>query len=147
MIRSVTMALVASAVLFLAGCSFPDGPRDKAEWFFDKGADKIVDSLEDQDVAEARIEEAEAVLADHRSRVVDDLADAFSQQHDSFGTLLAGSDADTLLAQQDRLDGAKRAALRSIGAMHAELESTVGTSAWEAAGDARRQRFEEHTRD
>ena len=147
MIRSVTPLLLAAAVLVVSGCSFPDNARDKAEWFFDKGADKIVDSLEDQGVDDARMEEVESVLADHRSAVVADLAAAFSAQRDSFGTLLGGADTEALLASEDRLHAKKRTALSSIGEMHADLEATVGREAWRAAGAERRDRFEEHTGD
>lgn len=145
MIRPALMILIVVPALLSSGCSFPDSARDKAAWFFDKGADRIVDSLADQGVGHERLKQVETVLADHRSAVVADLAAAFSAQRDSFGTLLSGAGAQALLDSEERLHGARRTALHSIGAMHADLEAAVGSEAWAAAGVDRRERFEAHT--
>lgn len=134
-------------VLLLAGCSFPKNSRDKAEWFFDKGHDKILYSLEDQGVADAEMERVREVLADHRAPVVSDLTVAFSEKRANFKSLYSGEDTSALLASEDRASSATRDARRSIGAMHAEIEEVVGADAWGAANEQRRKEFEDKFED
>lgn len=141
------IAGLMALVLLLAGCSFPKNSRDKAEWFFEKGHDKIVDSLEDQGVEGKEMERVRAVLADHRSAVVSDLTVAFSEQRTSFKTLYSGADTSSLLSSEDQASRAKRDSLRSIGAMHADIEEVVGADTWAAANEQRRQRFEDRFED
>ena len=143
----IGIVAACAAVLVLAGCSFPKSSRDKAEWFFEKGSDKIVDSLEDQGVEGKDLTRVRNVLADHRSAVVKDLATAFAEQRSSFRTLYAGQDTDALLASEDASHEARRRALRSIGAMHADIEQTVGADTWAAANEQRRKRFEDRYED
>ena len=146
MTKSGTVGVMVLVVL-LAGCSFPKSPDDKAEWFFDKGHDKIVDSLEDQGVEGEQMERVKAVLEEHRSPVVSDLAVAFSEQRAGFKTLYSGADTSTLLSFEDKASGAKRDSLRSIGAMHADIEDVVGADTWAAANEQRRKRFEDRFED
>lgn len=138
---------VMAAVLLLAGCSFPKNSGDKAEWFFEKGHDKIVDSLEDQGVEGEDMERVKEVLADHRGPVVADLTVAFSERRTSFRTLYTGSDTSALLASEDRASAAARDARRSIGAMHADIEEVVGADVWAAANEQRRKDFEDRFED
>lgn len=134
---------VMALVLLLAGCSFPEDSRDRAEWFFEKGHDKIVDSLEDQGVEGEEMERVKAVLAEHRAPVVSDLTVAFAEQRTSFRTLYSGADTSSLLASEDQASRAKRDSLRRIGAMHADIERVVGADTWAAANEQRRKRFED----
>lgn len=134
-------------VLLLAGCSFPKDSRDKAEWFFEKGHDKIVDSLEDQGVEGEEMKRVKAVLEEHRSPVVSDLTIAFSEQRTSFKTLYSGADTSSLLSSEDQASRARRDSLRSIGAMHADIEAVVGADTWAAANEQRRQHFEDRFED
>lgn len=138
---------VMATVLALAGCSFPKNSGDKAEWFFDKGHDKIVDSLEDQGVEDAEMERVKEVLADHRGPVVSDLTVAFSEKRSNFKTLYSGGDTSELLASEDRASDATRDARRSIGAMHADIEEVVGADVWAAANEQRRKDFEDRFED
>lgn len=138
---------VMAAVLLLAGCSFPKNSGDRAEWFFDKGHDKIVDSLEDQGVEDAEMERVKEVLADHRGPVVSDLTVAFSEKRSNFKTLYSGGDTSELLASEDRASDATRDARRSIGAMHADIEEVVGADVWAAANEQRRKEFEDRFED
>lgn len=144
--RSGTVGVMV-LVLLLAGCSFPKSSRDKAEWFFDKGHEKIVDSLEDQGVEGEEMEEVKAVLAEHRSPVVSDLAVAFSEQRASFRALYSGADTSSLLSSEDAASRARRDSLRSVGAMHADIEQVVGADTWAAANEQRRKRFQERFED
>jgi len=146
MTRSGVAGLMALVVL-LAGCSFPKNSRDKAEWFFDKGHDKIVDSLEDQGVEGEEMKRVKAVLEEHRSPVVADLTVAFSEQRTSFKTLYSGADTSSLLSSEDQASRAKRDSLRSIGSMHADIEQIVGADTWAAANEQRRKRFEDRFED
>ena len=146
MTRSGVAGLMALVVL-LAGCSFPKNSRDKAEWFFDKGHYKIVDSLEDQGVEGEEMKRVKAVLEEHRSPVVADLTVAFSEQRTSFKTLYSGADTSSLLSSEDQSSRAKRDSLRSIGAMHADIEQVVGADTWAAANEQRRKRFEDRFED
>ena len=141
------VAGVMVLVLLLAGCSFPKNSRDKAEWFFEKGHDKIVDSLEDQGVEGEEMERVEAVIEEHRSPVVSDLTVAFSEQRTSFKTLYSGADTSSLLSSEDQSSRAKRDSLRSIGAMHADIEQVVGADTLAAANEQRRKRFEDRFED
>ncbi len=134
-------------VLLLAGCSFPRDSRDKAEWFFEKGHDKIVDSLEDQGVEDAEMDQVKEVLADHRGPVVSELTVAFSERRANFKTLYSGGDTSALLASEERASDAARDARRSIGAMHADIEEVVGADAWAAANEQRRKEFEDKFED
>lgn len=138
---------VLAAVLLVAGCSFPKNSDEKAKWFFDKGHDKIVDSLEDQGVEGAQMDRVKDVLADHRGPVVSDLTVAFSERRANFKTLYSGGDTSTLLASEDRASNAARDARRSIGAMHADIEEVVGADAWAAANEQRRKEFEDRFED
>lgn len=134
-------------VVLLAGCSFPKNSQDKAEWFFEKGHEKIVDSLEDQGVEGEEMERVKAVLAEHRSPVVSDLTVAFSEQRTGFKTLYSGADTSSLLSSEEEASRAKRDSLRSIGAMHADIEEVVGADTWAAANEQRRKRFEDRFED
>jgi hypothetical protein len=134
-------------VLLLAGCSFPKNSADKAEWFFEKGHDKIVDSLEGQGVEGEEMERVKAVLAEHRSPVVSDLTVAFSEHRTGFKTLYSGGDTSSLLSSEGQASRAKRESLRSIGAMHADIEQVVGADTWAAANEQRRKRFEDRFED
>lgn len=147
MMRKVWTAGLVAAVLLVAGCGFPKDSREKAEWFFEAGHEKIVDSLEDQGVEGEEMERVKAVLADHRSAIIADLAAAFSDQRASFKTLYSGSDTEALLAAEGQSHRSKRAALRSIGRMHADIEQVVGAQTWAAANEQRRKRFEDKHED
>lgn len=141
------VAGVMVLVLLLAGCSFPKKSGDKAEWFFDKGHDKIVDSLEDQGVEGAEMDRVKDVLADHRGPVVSDLTVAFSEKRANFKALYSGGDTSALLTSEDRASNATRDARRSIGAMHADIEEVVGADTWAAANEQRRKEFEDKFED
>lgn len=147
LVRRSGVAGVTALVLLLAGCSFPKDSRDRAEWFFEKGHDTIVDSLEDHGVEGEEMERVKAVLAEHRSPVVSDLTTAFAEQRTGFRTLYSGADTASLLASEDRTSRAKRDSLRSIGAMHAAIERVVGADTWAAANEQRRKRFDDRFED
>lgn len=145
--RTGTAAALVAAALLLAGCSFPDSAREKAEWFFAQGSDKIVDSLEDQGVDGDRLQRVEDTIADHRSAVVADLTAAFSEHRESFRTLYSGQATEAMLAAENASHEARRQALRSIGAMHADIEGIVGAGTWAAANEQRRAHFDEKFHD
>jgi hypothetical protein len=145
--RKGGIAGVLVLILLLAGCAFPKSSGDKAEWFFEKGHEKIVESLEDQGVEGEEMKRVKAVLAEHRAPVVSDLTVAFSDQRTSFKTLYSGADTSSLLESEDKASRAKRDSLRSIGAMHADIERVVGTETWAAANEQRRKKFEDRFED
>ncbi len=149
MIRPATKALMSAAALalMLSGCGFPKGADEKAEMFFDKGSDKITDSLSDQGVDGEQMAEVESIIADHRERVVPALSQALSERKASFKTLYTGQDTATMLSAADQAHEARRKALKRIGAMHAEIESAVGSDTWAAANTQRREDFEDHFED
>jgi len=149
MIHPATKALMSAAALamMLSGCGFPKGADEKATMFFDKGKDKITDSLSDQGVEGEQMAEVESIIADHRERVVPALAEALSERKASFKTLYTGQDTETMLEAADQAHAARRQARKRIGAMHAELESAVGSETWAAANEQRRKDFEDHFED
>ncbi len=149
MIQPTTKALMGAAALalLLSGCGFPKGADDKAETFFDKGKDKITDSLSDQGVDGEQMAAVESIIADYRGRIVPALSQALSERKASFKTLYTGRDTEAMLSAADRAHRARQEALRRIGAMHAEIESAVGSETWAAANEQRRREFEDHFED
>jgi len=145
--KGPTAGIFIAALLLLAGCAFPETSTEKAAWFFGEGREIIIESLEDQGVGEDQIDRVKGVIAEHKPGVVEDLAEAFSRHRENFKTLYAGQDTEALLAAEDRFHSAQRQALRSIGAMHADIEETVGAETWAAANEQRRKRFEEKFED
>jgi hypothetical protein len=140
-------AVVYALTLLVSGCGFPDNAQDKAQMFFDKGSEKIVDSLADQGVGEARIAEVEQILSDHEDRVVSDLRAYMSRQKASLKSVYTGQDTDALIASAEDAHKAQLAARRRIGAMHAAIEAAVGSETWAAANEQRRREFEDKFED
>ncbi len=145
MMRSTIQALLAvfALALLVSGCGFPDNAQEKAQMFFDKGSENIVESLEDQGVGEEGIAEVKKILEDHEDQVVADLREYMKRQKDSLESVYAGQDTDTLLAVAKASHEAQLDARRSIGAMHADIEAAVGSETWAAANEQRRKEFKE----
>jgi PBP1b-binding outer membrane lipoprotein LpoB len=142
-----TFALISALALLVSGCGFPDNAQEKAQMFFDEGSEKIVDSLEDQDVGEDKIAEVEQILSDHEDRVVSKLREYMDQQKDSLKSVYTGQNTDALIASAESAHEAQLAARRSIGAMHADIEAAVGSETWAAANEQRRKEFEDKFED
>ena len=135
--------LVVALMVVLSACSFPKTPEAKARWFFDKGQDVIMDSLEDQHLTDQQLQQARDIMKRRRPTVVSALANAFRAQQNTFQSIYAGEGEAGLTAQSARLHQAQQTAFQAIGAMHEALAEAVGRKVWNAASSERRESFKE----
>jgi len=125
--------LAVSAVALLAACTFRMDPDKHAHKFFDEGRDMILASLKKQNLPEAQLKDARAVLDRHEASITGDIAGVFRQQRTLFRGITTGQGADRLVSLEADLHKVNEQAVRNIGRMHEELATTVGDQAWKAA--------------
>jgi len=131
--KHIALLLLALAGLSLAACAphAPDPDRFAAK-FFDQGKDAILDSLKDQKVGEPQLKAASSILERYEKTAPADIAAAMRAQQELMLALTSGRDAATLLRLEASQNPAQQKALRTIGSMHEELASAVGSDTWKA---------------
>ena len=125
--------LVLLVALMVSGCVYHRSPESNAEKFFDHGRHYILKSLKKEDASRTQLDQARAVLDRNEEKVTRDIAELLRRQHDMFYAVTTGKNTPTLISQENALHQAHEKTLRTIGAMHAELESAVGDELWQAA--------------
>lgn len=125
--------LAVASVALLAACTFRMDPDKHAQKFFDEGRDMILSSLKKQDVDEARLKSARAVLDRHETAITGEVAGVFRHQRQLFRGITTGQGAEQLVALESELHKNHEQTVRSIGRMHEELAATVGDQTWKAA--------------
>ena len=132
--KRIALLLLALAGLSLAACAprAPD-PDRFASKFFDQGKDAILDSLKDQKVSEPQLKAATSILERYQKTAPADIAAAMRAQQELMLALTSGRDSATLLKLEATQNPAQQKALRTIGSMHEELASAVGSDNWKAA--------------
>jgi hypothetical protein len=119
--------------LIVPGCAYHRSPESSAEQFFDHGRHYILKSLKKQDASRDQIDKARAVLDRNEEMVTQDITGLLRKRQDMFYAITTGRNTASLLSQENAMHQTHEKALRSIGTMHAELESAVGTEMWQAA--------------
>lgn len=132
--KRVTLLLFALVGLSLAACA-PHAPEPDrfAVSFFEHGKDSILDALKDQKVSEAQLKAATAVIDRYQKNAEQDMAVAMRTQQALMLALASGRDSGTLLKLDAEQSRAQQQALHTIGRMHEELASAVGTENWTGA--------------
>ena len=131
--RHYPMWFVLLIAVVVSGCAYHRSPGDHAEKFFDHGRHYILKSLKKEDASRAQIDLARAILDRSEEKVVRDITEMLRHQQSVFYAVTTGKDTPTLLSQESALHLAHEQALRTIGAMHAELAAAVGDGQWQAA--------------
>ncbi|HEX9625912.1 MAG TPA: hypothetical protein VGA00_03120 [Acidiferrobacterales bacterium] len=125
--------IVVLSALALGACATHRSPEGFAEKFFDKGERYIVKSLKKQDVPDAQLDQARAVLERNRPTVTRDLAGYLRSQREVMRAVTSGRETNALLELETKMHQSHEQALTSIGNMHSELRTTVGDQAWSGA--------------
>jgi len=136
--------MAVAALALLAACSFRMDPDKHAHKFFDEGRDMILSSLKKQDLPEAQIKGARAVLDRHEAAITGEIAGVFRQQRSLFRGITSGQGSEQLVQLESALHKSNEQAVRSIGRMHEELATTVGEPAWKAATADMSRRMARH---
>jgi hypothetical protein len=131
----------------LSACAPRFDPDRSAQRFFDKGRTQILTALEDQKATPAQLEQARAILDRYGQTVPKEVAAMFRDHKELLREITSGKDSSTLLAQEDKFHTSHVVAVRGIGRMHEELESTVGKPLWSAASADMQQRMARYFRE
>lgn len=132
--KRTVLVLLALAGLSLAACAprAPD-PDRFATKFFEHGKDTLLDVLKDQNVGEEKLKAATDILNRYEKDTEHNIAAAMRAQQELMLALTSGRNSATLLKLEADQARVREQALRGIGRMHEELESTVGDQAWKGA--------------
>jgi hypothetical protein len=141
--RRIAIAALGLALALALGCGWPRTDRERAEWFFDKGQDWILDALDDAGADGAQRDAAREVLAAREAEVTAGVEAFFGSHRDLLRTLAGGAAAEPLLAQETELSETHREALRRIGAMHEAVGDAVGEPTWSEARALMAERIDE----
>jgi len=143
--KRTALMLLALTGLTLAACAprAPDPDRFAVK-FFEHGKDAILDVLKDQKVDDARLKVARGILDRYEPTARREVAAAMRAQQDLMLGVASGRDSAALLKLETDQNRVQDQALRTIGRMHEELASAVGTEKWNGASaqlEARHSRY------
>jgi len=135
--KSIALLLLALTGLSLAACAphAPD-PDRFASKFVEHGKDAILDALKDQKVSEDQLKTARSIFEKHESAAQREVASAMRAQQELMLAVSSGRDSATLLKLDADQHRTQDQALRTIGQIHDELQTAVGTEKWKAASAA-----------
>jgi hypothetical protein len=139
--------LAVSALALFAACTFRVDPDKHARVFFDEGRDMILSALKKQELGEAQLEQARAILARHEQTVPAEMAGVMRKERDLLRGITRGRTSAELAALEAELHKTHEQAVRVIGRMHEELAGAVGEPAWKAAMARIDKRLGRHYRD
>jgi hypothetical protein len=143
--KRTALLLLAVAGLSLAACAphAPDPDRFAVK-FFEHGKDTILDALKDQKVDDTQLKAAQGILDRYEPIARREVAAAMRAQQELMLAVASGRDSATLSKLGTDQNQTQDQALRTIGRMHEELASAVGTEKWKGASaqlEAKHSRF------
>jgi hypothetical protein len=132
--RSFVLAFVSFLALTATACvpHAPD-PDKFAQHFFHDGRESILSALENQHVPPAQLDQAKSIITRYEQTVPNEIAAALRAHEDLLLAVTSGRDSGTLLGLEQESHRKQETALRSIGAMHEELQREVGAGVWQSA--------------
>ena len=145
--KHTALLLLALTGLSLAACAprAPDPDRFSTN-FFEHGKEAILDTLEDQKVDESRLTAARGIIDRNEANVKRETAAAMRAQQELMLALASGRDSATLLRLDTEQNRTQEQALRTIGRMHEELESALGTETWKATSAKLEKKYSRYFR-
>ena len=145
--KRIALLLLALAGLSLAACAprAPD-PDRFAEKFFEHGKDSILDAMKDQKVSESQLAAARGIIDRHQPGAQREMAAAMRAQQELMLALSSGRDSATLLKLESDQNKVRDQVLRTIGRMHEELASAVGTEKWQGTSAELEKKYSRYFR-
>lgn len=117
----------------LASCAPPRNPDEQAQILFNKGQKYLLQAIEQEEAAPAQMDQARAALSRHEKGVTQSLAALLRKHKELFGGVMGGKKTADLLAIEQAFHQAHEQAMKSVGAMHEDLEKAVGEKVWKGA--------------
>jgi siroheme synthase (precorrin-2 oxidase/ferrochelatase) len=127
-----SLALLWLLVAVIGACAPRFDPDSFAQRFFDHGRKTILAAVEDQNLAPAQHEQASQILDKYERTTVAEIAAVLRSHQDLMLAIGAGGNSGTLANREQELHRRQEQALRSLGRMHEELETSLGPGPWKA---------------
>lgn len=143
--KRIALLLLALAGLSLAACAprAPD-PDRFAEKFFDHGKETIIDAIKEQNVSEAQLTAARSIFDRHESSAKREIAAAMRAQQELMLALTSGRDTASLHKLDTDQNKAQEQVLRTVGSLHEELASAVGSDRWKAISTQLEKKYRQY---